>query len=66
MNRKTIDYDRLGVEACEAFTEGPEAFADYVRTILSIAAPVHALQKAMCGAQPDPLNAWIPLSETRH
>jgi len=44
MTRKTIDYERLGIEACEAFTEGPAAFADFVRTTLSIAAPVHALQ----------------------
>ena len=39
MTRETINYTRLGVEACEAFTEGPGAFADFVRTILSTAAP---------------------------
>jgi hypothetical protein len=44
MTHKTIDYERLGIEACEAFAEGPAGFADFVRTILSIAAPVHALQ----------------------
>ena len=39
MTRKTIDYTRLGVEACEAFTEGPAAFHDFVRTILSHCGP---------------------------
>ena len=38
MTRKTINYERLGVEACEAYTEGPESFADFVSTILSVAA----------------------------
>jgi hypothetical protein len=38
MTRRTIDYERLGVEACEAYTEGPETFADFVGTILSVAA----------------------------
>ena len=64
MTRKTIDYTRLGVAACEAFTEGPAAFDDFVRTILSIAAPLHVLQTAM--REPEPLNSFTPLSETRH
>ncbi len=64
MTRKTIDYTRLGVEACEAFTEGPAAFHDFVRMILSIAAPLHVLQTAM--REPEPLNSFTPLSETRH
>ena len=64
MTRKTIDYARLGVEACEAFMEGPAAFADFVRTILSIAAPLHALQRAM--REPESRNPFTPLSETRH
>jgi hypothetical protein len=49
MTRKTIDYVRLGAEACEAFTEGSAAFADFVRTILSIAAPLHVLRTATTG-----------------
>jgi hypothetical protein len=44
MTRRTIDYERLGVEVCEAYTEGPESFADFVSTILSMAAPPHVLQ----------------------
>jgi hypothetical protein len=39
MTRQTIDYVRIGVEARQASTEGPDAFADLVRTILSVAAP---------------------------
>jgi hypothetical protein len=64
MTRKTIDYARLGVEACEAFMEGPAAFDDFVRTILSIAAPLHVLQTAV--REPEPLNSFSLLSETRH
>lgn len=64
MTRKTIDYTRLGVEACEAFTEGQDAFHDFIRTILCIAAPLHALQTAL--REPEPLNSFIPMSETRH
>jgi hypothetical protein len=66
MTRKTIDHERLGIEACEAFTEGPAAFADFVRTILSIAAPLHVLQTATRDNRPEPLNSFTPLSETRH
>jgi hypothetical protein len=65
MTRETINYARIGVEACEAFTEGPAAFADFVRTILSIAAPVHVLQTTMRGKLPEPVD-FAPLSETRH
>jgi hypothetical protein len=65
MTRKTIDYGRLGVEACEAYTEGPESFADFVRTILSIAAPLHVLQTAKRPMPTQPLDAFTPLSETR-
>jgi hypothetical protein len=60
MTRETIDYERLGVEACEAYTEGPESFADFVDTILSIAAPLRALQAANREDRPEPLNT--PLS----
>jgi hypothetical protein len=66
MTRKTIDYERLGIETCEAFTEGPAAFADFVGTILSIAALVHALQTAKRDNRPEPLISLIPMSETRH
>ena len=66
MTRETINYARLGVEACEAFTEGSGAFADFVRTILSIAAPLHVLQTAMRPVRTQPLDAFTPLSETRH
>jgi hypothetical protein len=66
MTRKTIDYERLGAVACEAFTEGPAAFADFVRTILSIAAPVHALQTAKYDKRPEPPISFIPVTETRH
>jgi hypothetical protein len=65
MTRKTIDYARLGVEACEAFAEGPAALADFVRTILSVAAPVHVLQTTTTGKLPEPVD-FVPLSETRH
>lgn len=44
MTRKAIDYARLGIEACEAFTDGPAAFADFVRGTPSITAPLHVLQ----------------------
>jgi hypothetical protein len=66
MTRKTIDYARLGVEACEAFKEGPAAFADFVRTTLSIAAPLHMLQTTTADKLPEPLSSLTPLSETRH
>jgi hypothetical protein len=65
MTRGTIDYKRLGIETCEAFAEGPEAFADFVRTILSIAAPLHVLQTSH-HKRPEALDAFMPLSETRH
>ena len=65
MTRKTIDYARLGVEACEAFTEGPAALADFVRTILSVAAPLHVFQTTTTGKLPETVD-FAPLSETRH
>jgi hypothetical protein len=37
MTHENINYARVGVEAREAFTEGPVAFSDFVRTILSVA-----------------------------
>jgi hypothetical protein len=66
MTRRTIDYGRLGLEACEAYSEGPESFADFVRTILSIAAPLHVLQAAIRPVQTQPLDAFTHMSETRH
>jgi hypothetical protein len=66
MTRKNIDYARLGVEACEAFAEGPAAFADFARTILSIAAPLHMLQTTTTGKLPERLNSLTSQSETRH
>ena len=66
MTRKTIDYNRLGLEACDAYIEGPESFADFVRTILSIAAPLHVLQTPMRPVRTQPLDAFTPASETRH
>ena len=68
MTRQTIDYERLGVEACEAYTEGPESFADFVRTILAIAAPLRALQAANSDDRPEPLHTpqSVPLSSTVH
>jgi hypothetical protein len=53
MTRETIDYARLGVEACQAYTEGPTAFADFVRTILSVAASQHVLQTTTTGKPPE-------------
>jgi hypothetical protein len=66
MTRKTIDYTRLGVEACEAFTAGPEEFADFVRTTLFVAAPLHDLETATTGTLPELLSFLTPPSETRH
>ena len=66
MTRQTIDYERLGVEACEAYTEGSESFADFVSTILSVAAPLHVLQTAVRAVPTQPLDAFTPMSETRH
>jgi hypothetical protein len=66
MSRETINYERLGVEACEAFAEGPEAFADFVRTILSIAAPTHVLQTTTTVRLPKPVKSLAPLFETKH
>jgi hypothetical protein len=65
MSRKTIDYARLGAEACEAFTEGPAASADFVRTILSIAAPLHLLQTTTTEKLTERLNSFS-LCETKH
>ena len=66
MTRRAIDYERLGVEACEAFTDGPAAFADFVRTILSIAAPLHVLQTTTTGKLPEMVDSFAPLFETKH
>jgi hypothetical protein len=66
MTRKTIDYARLGEVVCEAFVEGPAAFADFVRTTLSVAAAVHAVQATTRDKQPDLTDSITPLSETRH
>jgi hypothetical protein len=35
MTRENINYARVGVEAREAFTQGPAAFSGFVRTILT-------------------------------
>jgi hypothetical protein len=58
MTRKTVDYARLGVEACEAFTEGPAAFADFVRTTLSTTAPLHVLQTTTTDKLPERLTLF--------
>jgi hypothetical protein len=65
MTSTTIDYERLGVQACEAFTAGPAAFADFVRTILSTAAPLHVLQTATTGKLLERLNSFA-LFESKH
>ena len=65
MTRETINYARLGVEACEAFTKGPGAFADFVRTILTTAAPLHVLQTTTAKL-PEPVKSFAPLFETKH
>jgi hypothetical protein len=57
MTRETSNYARLGVEACEAFT--------VVRTILSIAAPLHVLQTTTT-VKPEPVKSFGPLYETKH
>ena len=56
MTGETINYARFGVEACDALTEGPAAFADFVRTILSIAAPLHVLETTMTVKPPEPAD----------
>ncbi len=66
MTRQTIDYARLGEVVCEAFVEGPAAFADFVRTTLSVAAAVHAVQAATPDKKPDLPGSITPLSQTRH
>jgi hypothetical protein len=65
MTRETIDYARLGVEACQAYTEGPTAFADFVRTTLAVAASQYALQTTTTGKLPEPLNSFAPLSQKK-
>ena len=62
MSRETINYARLGVEACEAFAEGPGAFADFVRTILSVAAPTHVLQTTKTAKLPEPVKSLVRYS----
>jgi hypothetical protein len=66
MTRETINYARLGVEACEAFTEGSGAFADFVRTILSTAAPLHVPQTTTTVKPLEPVKSFAPLFETKH
>jgi hypothetical protein len=66
MTRETINYARLGVEACEALTNGPGAFADFVRAILSTAAPLHVLQTTTTVKVPEPVKSFAPLFETKH
>jgi hypothetical protein len=58
--------ERLGVEVREVFTEGPEAFANFVRTILSIAAPLHVLQRTTTGKRPEPVKLVAQFFETKH
>ena len=65
MTRETINYARIGVEACEAFTEGPAAFADFVRTTLAVAASRYVLQTTTTGKPPEPLNSFTPLSQKK-
>jgi hypothetical protein len=66
VTHETIDYARLGIGACEAFMEGPAAFEHFVRMILSIAAPLHAVQTGRHDRSLELLHSWTPLSETRH
>ena len=68
MTRETIDYERLGVEACEAYTEGPQSFADFVGSILSVAAPLHVLPTANRDERPEPIGTplSIPLTVRRN
>jgi hypothetical protein len=65
MTHKTIDYARLGVEACEAFKDGPAAFADFIRTTLSLTAPLHVLQTTTADKLPERVNSFS-LFETKH
>ena len=65
MTRKTIGYARLGIEAREAFTDGPAAFADFVRETLSIAAPLHVLQATTTDKLLERLNSFMRF-ETKH
>jgi hypothetical protein len=64
MTRETINYARLG--ACEAFAEGPAAFANFVRTILSVAATLHAPQTRTTFKLLEPVRSFAPLFETKH
>jgi hypothetical protein len=65
MTHKTIDYARLGVGACEAFKDGPAAFADFIRTTLSLTAPLHVLQTTTADKLPERVNSFS-LFETKH
>jgi hypothetical protein len=53
VTHENINDARVGVEAHVAFTEGPAAFADSVRSILSVAAPLHVLQATSTGKLPE-------------
>jgi hypothetical protein len=46
--------------------EGPAAFEHFVRMVLSIAAPLHAVQTGRHDRSLELLHSWTPLSETRH
>ena len=65
MTRKTIDYTRLGVEACDAFAAGPEEFADFIRTTLAVVAPLH-VETATTGTLPELLSFLTSPSQARH
>ena len=65
MTRETIDYARLGVEACQAYTEGPTAFADFVRTTLAVAASQYVLQTTTNGKPPESLNSFTAPSQKK-
>ena len=56
VTHENINDARVGVEAHVAFTEGPAAFADSVRSILSVAAPLHVLQATSTGKLPEPVD----------
>jgi hypothetical protein len=65
MTRKTIDYARLGIEACETFTDGPAAFADFVLETLSLTAPLHVLQTTTTNKLLERLNSFTQFEAKR-
>jgi hypothetical protein len=66
MTRETINYARLSVEACEALTEGPAAFANLSARSCPSLCHCMCFKTTMTVKLPEPVRSLAPLFETKH